>query len=381
MYEAETLYRQILQAQPNHPLANHNLGVIAMLTGYLEMALPYLQNAWRNSYQELFCRTLTECLLRLDRVQEALQIITNGVRERKFSAQQTNWLLKLTTDIAERKRPGIVVEHELSWFFNSGRHAELTHNLHGVLSEYPEWVDGWNMLCTTLQILGEDESAALERVLELTPLDAEAAGRRKIFCIGANKTGTTSVESVFRGLGLVVGHQAKAEMLMFDWAKRDFRRIVRYCYAADAFQDVPFSVDDTFRELDRTFSNSKFILTVRNNANEWYESLVRFHTRMINRGRTPTADDLRQYNYRYPGYLWDVTRLQYGSDESRLYDRDTYIRWYEKYNNNIKDYFSGRPGDLLVLNVADPDAMERLLTFLGYPYTGQKMPHLNAASG
>jgi hypothetical protein len=32
-----------------------------------------------------------------------------------------------------------------------------------------------------------------------------------------------------------------------------------------------------------------------------------------------------------------------------------------------------------VLNVADSDAMERLAAFLGLPYGGQTMPHVNSS--
>lgn len=203
--------------------------------------------------------------------------------------------------------------------------------------------------------------------------------RRKVFCIGANKTGTTSVKVVFETLGLRVGNQALAELLIHDWAKQDYRKIVRYCRWAEAFQDVPFSYPGTFRVMDAAFPGSRFILTVRNNADEWYESLVRFHCKIIGKGRVPTADDLRQFRYRYPGYLWDTARLRYGADETTLYNRELYIRCYEEYNCKIQEYFKDRPADLLVLNVAEPNAMEQLVTFLGYPYTGQKMPHLNSS--
>ena len=37
--EAERLYRAILQEQPNHPHANHNLGVLAVAIGYTLEAL------------------------------------------------------------------------------------------------------------------------------------------------------------------------------------------------------------------------------------------------------------------------------------------------------------------------------------------------------
>ena len=43
--EAERLYRAILQSQPNHPDANHNLGVLIASANDPELALPLLKTA------------------------------------------------------------------------------------------------------------------------------------------------------------------------------------------------------------------------------------------------------------------------------------------------------------------------------------------------
>ena len=174
-----------------------------------------------------------------------------------------------------------------------------------------------------------------------------------------------------------MGRQDTAELLIHDWAKQDYRRIIKYCRSADAFQDLPFSYPGTYEAVDKAFPGSRFILTVRRSADEWFDSLVRFHTSIVGKGRIPTADDLRQFQYRYPGFLWDVARLRYGADEPTLYSRELYTRCYEEHNRQVREYFKARPDDVLELNVADDDAMERLLPFLGYPYSGEKMPHKN----
>ena len=44
-HKEEKLYRAILQSQPNHPDANHNLGVLAVAEGKVEAALPYFKTA------------------------------------------------------------------------------------------------------------------------------------------------------------------------------------------------------------------------------------------------------------------------------------------------------------------------------------------------
>lgn len=95
------------------------------------------------------------------------------------------------------------------------------------------------------------------------------------------------------------------------------------------------------------------------------------------KGRLPTADDLRSFEYRYRGYLWDAFVMSYGDDEGLLYSRDAYIASHLDHNRSVSDYFRHRPDDLLVINVGDPGAMQKLCLFLGVPYHGQAMPHLS----
>ena len=89
-----------------------------------------------------------------------------------------------------------------------------------------------------------------------------ARNRRKIFVIGRNKTGTTSLRRTFEELGFPVGDQREAERL-YDRAYFEgrFEAIVDYCHSAQVFQDVPFGCPGTFRHLDAAFPSSLFILS------------------------------------------------------------------------------------------------------------------------
>lgn len=202
----------------------------------------------------------------------------------------------------------------------------------------------------------------------------------KVFCVGQNKTGTTTMEAVLKTLGYKMGSQPKGELLSKEWADRDFKKIVKLCRTADAFQDVPFSNDFTYIILDYAFPGSKFILTVRNNADEWFESLKRFHTRILDKGRLPTPNDLKEFEYRFKGYLWESMRTKFDIDENTLYDHKKYTDHYNMHNDRVIEYFKYRPEDLLVLNVSHDNAMQDIYQFLGFPYKGEKMPHLNASN-
>ncbi len=201
--------------------------------------------------------------------------------------------------------------------------------------------------------------------------------RTKIFVIGRNKTGTTSTGFALSSFGFRIGNQTEAELLVEDWFKRDFRRIAKYCKNADAFQDVPFSRNYTYQIMDYAFPGSKFILTVRNSPEEWYDSLTRYHTKIVGKNRLPSAGDLKQFSYRSTGWLWRQQQIVYGIDETSLYDKEIYINHYISHNQNILEYFQDRPEDLLVLNLSKPTAMQSLCNFLNITFNNQVMPHLN----
>jgi len=190
--------------------------------------------------------------------------------------------------------------------------------------------------------------------------------KAKFFCIGRNKTGTTSLEREFRALGFIVGRQRTAEILCDEcYARREFGPIIEYCQSAEVFQDVPFSLPDTFRHMDKAFPGSKFILTVRDDPEQWYQSLIRFQSRMFGRnGTLPTADDLRNATYVRRGWAYNRVRT-YGTSDDDIYNRERLIAHYVRHNNDVMKYFADRRGDLLVINLAQPDAYARFLEFVG----------------
>jgi len=202
-------------------------------------------------------------------------------------------------------------------------------------------------------------------------------GKPKIFCVGVNKTGTTSLAKALAELGIIVGEQNLAERLIHDWARRDFRRLFWVCRTAQAFQDVPFSWDFTFQALDQHFWGSKFILTVRDNPEQWYASTLSFHAKIFGNGETVTLDDLRRADYVYPGWTYETIRLCWNTPDDDLYNKEMVIASYNAHNNAVLEYFRHRPQDLLVLNVSQPGAYHNLCDFLGKPFPNTEFPWEN----
>lgn len=206
-----------------------------------------------------------------------------------------------------------------------------------------------------------------------------ATGSDKVFCIGLNKTGTTSLEKALRDLGYRVGSQAKGEMLLAAYLRGEFTPIIEFCKTADAFQDIPFSLPFTYVPLDSAFSNAKFILSVRDTPEEWYHSLVRFMTQFFD-GVRPTAAMLKECDYRYRGFMWDSMYGVLPLPAEDPFHKSTTIDFYNAHNDNARCYFRER-SNFLELNLSDPSSYARMCAFLGREPRADAFPWLNRSAG
>lgn len=87
---AERLYSSILQAQPNHPDANHNLGALRVAAGRPREAVPFFAAALEtNPTVEQFWLNYVDVLIEVSRFEEAKQLWADsaqaGVSDEKQS--------------------------------------------------------------------------------------------------------------------------------------------------------------------------------------------------------------------------------------------------------------------------------------------------------
>ena len=196
----------------------------------------------------------------------------------------------------------------------------------------------------------------------------------KVFCIGANKTGTTSLKVALADLGFQVGNQRRAERLIKFYRDRNFNPIIEYCRTAEAFQDIPFSLPFTYVILDQVFSGSKFILSVRD-PDDWYASYLRHQKQVIGTDDIPTVRELKAHPYVWPGWLYDA-KIWQGQPEDKFYDEAFLKERFMSYNRNVENYFRFKD-NLLVINVADDGAYQALCEFLGEEPLYEVMPWEN----
>ncbi len=177
----------------------------------------------------------------------------------------------------------------------------------------------------------------------------------KVFCIGFQKTGTSSLSKALQALGFSVGDAIGVLNRTVDWQAEDPRpeiveKVLSVVEGVDAIQDSPCAF--LYRELDAAHPQAKFILTTRD-TEAWLASYHRFFPDQNN--------PLRRWMY-------GVARLS--GNEAR------YREVYEAKNAEIIDYFATRPQDLLVMDLGKGDGWLKLVTFLGEDAL-KPFPHAN----
>ena len=181
LQDAERLYRVVLQAQPNHPDANHNLGVLAVTVGKPLKAIPLFKLALEaNPKIEQFWLSYIDALLRLERLDEAHKALVDGglcdVSEQNpgiflRQIQEKLGLVTLSRDQPPQDQIDTLLEH-----YQAGRFAE-TEELGALLTrEFPAFQFGWKVLGAVLAQTGRPNDAivAYEKSVDLSPTDAQA---------------------------------------------------------------------------------------------------------------------------------------------------------------------------------------------------------------
>ncbi len=206
-----------------------------------------------------------------------------------------------------------------------------------------------------------------------------SAGRRKVFCIGRNKTGTTSLVTVLQDMGFVVCNQGEPKLLVKNWLEGDIDAIVRYCTRAQVFNDLPFNLPGVYPRLAAAYPNALFVHTVRSSAEEWYESNKRYMTkRYASPGKPLTIEDLRRADYVYPGWVGETYPVIHGVAEDNLFDKPALLDHYNSYNAQVLGFFRTQStAKFISINVAEPRDFRRLVEFLAVETTLTGFPHTN----
>ena len=170
LQDAERLYRAILQAQPQHPDANHNLGVLAVQVKKPAAGLPYFKAALEaNPNQGQYWLSYIDALIQTGQMDVARKVLAQG-RQRGLQGNAVDAL------VGRLEGPSSDEIKTLADLFNQGRYTEGEALSKALTECFPQDGFAWKVLGAMLMLQGRSAEALehLQKAAELLPGDAEA---------------------------------------------------------------------------------------------------------------------------------------------------------------------------------------------------------------
>ncbi|MDA9990909.1 tetratricopeptide repeat protein [Paracoccaceae bacterium] len=145
--EADRLYTAILKAQPKHPDANHNMGVLAVGVGKVQEALPFFKTALKtNPSIEQFWLSYIDALIKVDRLADAkealYQALKNGAKVDQFFGleQQLDGVEPSKTAVSKSQDPPQEKLHSIINRYSQGQLQQALDETSQLLQQFPRSV-------------------------------------------------------------------------------------------------------------------------------------------------------------------------------------------------------------------------------------------------
>lgn len=187
----------------------------------------------------------------------------------------------------------------------------------------------------------------------------------KIFGVGLNKTGTTTLAEALEvlGLGPVASHDGAEESHETVRAalEGNYGPAIAYAHGYRAFEDRPWNIGKIYRELATAFPDARFVLTRRDPAH-WWRSVERWLS-------VSKPGKLAEYCQHLQV---DAGLAREGVEALRLPMLDRY----EHYNRAVVEHFRGADR-LLVIDFEGGDGWPELCAFFGVPIPATPLPIAN----
>lgn len=169
----------------------------------------------------------------------------------------------------------------------------------------------------------------------------------KIFCVGLHKTGTTTIDEIFKTFGIKSTHSTA-------WSKKPLPKetLRKYTAFSDGgghfwYESLEFGSNHEIRELDRYYPDSKFILTFRS-MQPWLRSkLLHAGWRSSTNFEEPPSQLFHED--------WEVK--SHSALNGWIYNR--YM-----YHKKVEEYFKDNNNMLCIDITSDKDIVYKLKNFL-----------------
>ncbi len=179
--EAERLYRAILQSQPLHPHANHNLGLIAVSVNQADAALPLFKTALEaNPKIENIWLSYIDALIKEQQFENAKQVLEQA-KKHGVAKEKLNVLEAQLASINKQETVGSLSpsQEQLSHLlehYQAGRFGDAEKLAKAITQQFPAHQFGWKVLGALLKQTGRiiDSLTSMQKSVQLAPQDANA---------------------------------------------------------------------------------------------------------------------------------------------------------------------------------------------------------------
>ena len=181
--EADRLYTAILKAQPKHPDANHNMGVLGVGVGKVQEALPFFKTALEaNPNTVQFWLSYIDALIKLDRLPDAQaaldQVRDNGAKGEAFDGleQRLEGVEPSETTVSQSQDPPQDQLQPLINLYSQGQFQKALEQASVLLKQFPRAVTLHNIQGAANAGLDQLDAAidSYKQALSLKPDYAEA---------------------------------------------------------------------------------------------------------------------------------------------------------------------------------------------------------------
>lgn len=186
----------------------------------------------------------------------------------------------------------------------------------------------------------------------------------KIIGVGLGRTGTHSLTVALNQLGIKTRHHVDYSSLVREFcpATKTFTGS-RLIAMFDEYQAIANGTGIPYQELDSTYPDSRFILTVRE-SKAWLDS-----QQVFRHLQSQQTEDSETHEYQRL-----INREIYGSEQ---FDPKIWLESYKRYFDSVLDYFADRPESLLVMDICAGDGWDKICPFLDCEIPSSPFPHTN----
>lgn len=199
-----------------------------------------------------------------------------------------------------------------------------------------------------------------------------------IVCIGLNKTGTTSLrdslkKQKFNLCDEYYGHQ----FMIQDFHNENIYTTLSFLESPkfNLYEDLPFSLTTFYNKIYDYRPQDYYVLTLRNNTDQWVDSVIRYYSKDLNQIENKKDDKL--HIIEYPSIRKKIITKNYltlqmhdwgifntNNLESKLKDV------YNSHTEKVFNFFDSKiDSKFISINVSKKDELLKLSKFVGFNTT------------